>query len=106
MYNTVVVNTKPNPMTVSEARAAFPEILDRVLVGEEITLTRHGEPVAVVVRPDRLRVRRADEALAASERLRDLLDRGRRSRLGARPALSEERADALVADVQASRSTR
>ena len=39
-------------MTVSEARAALPEVLTRVAQGEEITITRHGSPVAVVVRPD------------------------------------------------------
>lgn len=93
-------------ITVSEARAALPQILDRVLAGEEVTLTRHGRPVAVVVRPDTLRVRRADEALAATERLRDVLARARTRRLPPRPTLSEERADALVADVQAARATR
>jgi antitoxin (DNA-binding transcriptional repressor) of toxin-antitoxin stability system len=39
-------------MTISEARAALPEVLTRVAQGEEITITRHGSPVAVVVRPD------------------------------------------------------
>lgn len=39
-------------MTISEARAALPEVLNRVAEGEEITITRHGRPVAVVVRPD------------------------------------------------------
>jgi antitoxin (DNA-binding transcriptional repressor) of toxin-antitoxin stability system len=39
-------------MTVSEARAALPEVLTRVAAGEEITITRYGSPVAVVVRPD------------------------------------------------------
>ena len=39
-------------MTISEARAALPEVLNRVAGGEEITITRHGRPVAVVVRPD------------------------------------------------------
>lgn len=39
-------------MTISEARAALPEVLDRVAEGEEVTITRHGRPVAVVVRPD------------------------------------------------------
>jgi antitoxin (DNA-binding transcriptional repressor) of toxin-antitoxin stability system len=39
-------------MTISEARAALPEVLSRVAGGEEITITRHGEPTAVVVRPD------------------------------------------------------
>lgn len=39
-------------MTVSEARAALPEVLTRVAQGEEITITRYGSPVAMVVRPD------------------------------------------------------
>jgi prevent-host-death family protein len=56
-------------MTVSEARAALPEVLDRVNAGEEITITRHGVPAAVVVRPDALRVRRAESALGGSPRL-------------------------------------
>lgn len=93
-------------MTVSEARAALPQVLDRVRAGEEVTLTRHGQPVAVIVRPDALRVRRADDALAAAERLRDVLARGRASRLRSRPTLGEKRADALLADLRAARSTR
>lgn len=93
-------------MTVSEARAALPELLDRVLAGDEVTITRHGKPVAVVVRPDTLRGRRADDALAAAATVRDLLDRSRRARLRARPGLSAERADALVAEVRADRSRR
>ena len=39
-------------MTVSEARAALPDVLTRVAQGEEITITRYGSPIAVVVRPD------------------------------------------------------
>ncbi len=39
-------------MTVSEARAILPEVLTRVAQGEEITITRYGNPIAVVVRPD------------------------------------------------------
>jgi antitoxin (DNA-binding transcriptional repressor) of toxin-antitoxin stability system len=39
-------------MTISEARAALPEVLNRVAEGEEVTITRHGRPIAVVVRPD------------------------------------------------------
>jgi antitoxin (DNA-binding transcriptional repressor) of toxin-antitoxin stability system len=38
-------------MTMTEARAALPQVLDRVAAGEEITITRHGKPAAVVVRP-------------------------------------------------------
>ena len=93
-------------MSVSEARAALPEVLDRVIAGEEVTITRHGREVAVLVRPDAIRVRRADQALAEAERLRILLDRGRNARLADAPVVSVERAEELVANVAASRSTR
>ncbi len=94
----------PTTMTVSEARAALPRILDRVGAGEEVTITRHGKAVAVLVRPDALRVRRADGAMASAATVRAALERGRSARLADRPALSEPRADALVAEVQAGRS--
>lgn len=93
-------------MTVSKARAALPQILQRVLAGEEITITRHGEPIAVIVRPDTLRVRRAGERLGDVGRVRDLIASGRQAALHPRPTLSEQQADALLADVQAARSTR
>lgn len=93
-------------MSVSEARAALPQILDRVLAGEEVTITRHGRAVAVVVRPDAIRVRRADRALAEAERVRDLLARGRATRLPDAPVVSVERAEELAAEVAASRSVR
>lgn len=91
-------------MSVSQARAALPEILDRVLAGEEVTITRHGEAVAVVVRPDALHTRRADRALANAERLRDLMDRGRAARLSDAPAVTDDRAERLVAEVAAARA--
>jgi prevent-host-death family protein len=93
-------------MSVSEARASLPEILDRVIAGEEVTITRHGREVAVLVRPDAIRVRRADQALAQAERLRSLLDQGRNARLADAPVVSAERAEELVADVAAGRSRR
>lgn len=93
-------------MSVSEARASLPEILDRVIAGEEVTITRHGREVAVLVRPDAIRVRRADQALAEAERLRSLLDQGRNARLADAPVVSAERAEDLVADLAAGRSHR
>ena len=61
-------------MTVSEARAALPEVLNRVSEGEEITITRHGRAVAVIVRPDIMWSRsRAQDALAEAYQLRALL---------------------------------
>jgi antitoxin (DNA-binding transcriptional repressor) of toxin-antitoxin stability system len=91
---------------VSEARASLPAILDRVIAGEEVTITRHGREIAVLVRPDAIRVRRADQALAEAERLRSLLDQGRNARLADAPVVSAERAEGLVADVAAGRSSR
>lgn len=91
---------------MTEARASLPAILDRVIAGEEVTITRHGREVAVLVRPDAIRVRRADHALAEAERLRSLVDQGRNARLADAPVVSAERAEELVADVAAGRSTR
>jgi antitoxin (DNA-binding transcriptional repressor) of toxin-antitoxin stability system len=92
-------------MTASEARAALPELLDRVAAGDEVTITRHGQPVAVVVRPDALRSRRADAALATAGKLRAQLAAGRRTSLTA-AGLSEARAEELMAEVNASRDRR
>jgi prevent-host-death family protein len=99
-------NRGMSTMTVSEARAALPQILDRVVAGEEVTITRHGKPVAVVVRPDSLRVRRADAAFATAATVHKVLDRSRRTPLPARPTLSSERAEALVAETRQARASR
>lgn len=60
-------------MTVSEARAGLPALLDRVQAGDEVTITRHGQPVAVVVRPDALRARRAEAMFAVADEIHDQL---------------------------------
>jgi antitoxin (DNA-binding transcriptional repressor) of toxin-antitoxin stability system len=92
-------------LSVSEARAALPTILDRVAAGAEVTITRHGHPVAVIVRPDALRARRADAVMAAARGVQAALETGRRT---ARPAtgLSVQRAEELVAEVRAAREGR
>ncbi len=55
--------------TVSEARAQLPALLDRVAHGEEITVTRHGEPAVILVHPNRWHRGRAAEVLDAADRL-------------------------------------
>ncbi len=91
---------------MTEARAALPEVLDRVDRGEEMTLTRHGRPVAVVVRPDALRSRRADQALGTAERTLAALAAGRRRPLPPASVLSVQRADELVDEIRRDRSER
>lgn len=93
-------------MTISEARAALPEVMDRVAAGEEITITRYGSPVAVVVRPDRLKGRaRAHDAFDAAARLRGRLEAARTAPLPTR-GLSVEYAEELIADIRAGRDAR
>ena len=91
-------------MTVSEARAELPDVLNRVSRGEEITITRHGLPVAVVIHPDALRWRRAHATLADARRVHELLE----GAAGAAPStgLTAKRAEELVRAVRTGREGR
>jgi prevent-host-death family protein len=93
-------------MTASEARAALPELLNRVEEGEEVTITRHGRPVAVLVRPDALRVRRAEATLDEAARIHDLLAEAAATPLPEGTGLTEQRAEELIAEIRASRDAR
>ena len=90
-------------LSVSEARAKLPSILDQVEAGDEVTITRHGRPIAVVVPPSSLRTRRADAALAVAA---DIERRLAEARNAPRPAagLSKRYADELAAAVREGRS--
>ena len=90
--------------TVTEARAALPQILERVREGFEPTLTKHGEVVAVLLRPDRVRYRRADVSAWAQE-VHDRLDLARGLPLSTATmddAVTERRISELRADRDAS----
>lgn len=89
-------------LNLTEARAQFARLLDRVASGEEITITRHGEPVAVVLRPDAVRPRRASETIERAREIDGLLAAARTRPLGA-AALPAYRADELVREVRAHR---
>jgi hypothetical protein len=108
-------------MTVSEARAALPEVLDRVAGGEEVTITRHGRPVAVVIRPDILWARRVGGALDDADRIHELLTEAAAAPLpagmgpggtgltAAGPTATgptAERAEELIAAIRAGRDAR
>jgi prevent-host-death family protein len=93
-------------MTVSEARAALPELLTRVEGGEEITITRHGRAVAVVVQPDALRSRRAGAVLASADQVHEMLTSARAAAVPMAVGLSQQRADELVAEIRAGRESR
>jgi len=92
-------------MSMSEVRAELPRVLDRVEAGEDIVVTRHGKPVAVVVRLDRVRARAAESAYAVADDLDVRIEQARRAPLPA-PSLSNATARDLVADVDRSRGPR
>ena len=89
-----------------EAKTKLAELLDKVEAGETVTITRHGKPVAVIVRPESLRARRAEEALAVATSVGGILEKGRTKRLRRRPRMTEERAAELAAEVRNARSSR
>lgn len=93
-------------MSVSEARAALAELLSRVQDGEEVTITRHGEPVAVLIRPDILHRRRAEVVLDDAGRIHDLLTEAAATPLPEGPGLTVERAEELIGQIRAGRDTR
>jgi antitoxin (DNA-binding transcriptional repressor) of toxin-antitoxin stability system len=93
-------------VSVSNARAQLPNLLERVRAGEEITLTRHGEPVAVLLRPDVLRTRRDGASALAAERIRDALAAAKAKPLPTTAGLTMERAAELVGEISAARAAR
>jgi prevent-host-death family protein len=93
-------------LSASEARAALPELLTRVEDGEEVTITRHGRPVAVLVRPDALRSRRARAALDDAARIHDLLAEAAAAALPDGAGVTAQRAEDLIAGIRASRDAR
>lgn len=93
-------------ITASEARATLPDLLSRVEGGEEVTITRHGRPVAVLVRPDALRSRRARAALDGAERIHQLLAGAASAALPAGRGLAPARAEELIAEIRTGRDAR
>ena len=93
-------------MTVSEARAALPEVLNRVAEGEEVTITRHGRAVAVIVRPDIVWSRsRAEVVLNEAAQMHALLESAADADLKA-GGISEQYAEELIASIRTGRDGR
>lgn len=90
-------------LTISQARASLPELVTRVEAGEEITITRHGRPAAVLVRPDVLRSR-ADVIIGEAERLHRVLSHAAGTEPGAEPGVTAERAEELIAEIRSGRA--
>jgi prevent-host-death family protein len=92
-------------LKVSDARAALPALLDQVESGDEVTITRHGRPVAVLISPGALRSRRAGEALATARRIGERLAEARQAPPPGK-GVSRAYAEELIGAVRAGRSRR
>jgi antitoxin (DNA-binding transcriptional repressor) of toxin-antitoxin stability system len=94
-------------MTVSEARAALPEVLNRVADGEEVTITRHGRAVAVIIRPDIVWSRsRAEVVLNEAAQMHSLLESLADEDLDVGVGISEQYAEELIASIRTGRDSR
>lgn len=87
--------------SLSEARANLPLILNEVENGEEVTITRHGRPAAVVVGHDRwMKTARLDVLEEARERRRTMDElRKRPVTPESFPVIPGYDAEAAIADV-------
>ncbi len=90
-------------VTATEARAALPDLLTRVEHGEELTITRHGRPVAVLIRPDALRSRRTTDVFDVAADVHELISHAGSTAGHDIAGLSAERADELVREIRADR---
>jgi prevent-host-death family protein len=92
-------------VSVSEARAAFAEILNRVDAGEEVTITRHDKPIAVVMAPSSVRIRRkaAGEAIQRAAQLGRDLEAARDEPLSADGVIAPELAEQWIRELRQER---
>ncbi|MBX3093425.1 MAG: type II toxin-antitoxin system prevent-host-death family antitoxin [Cryobacterium sp.] len=90
--------------TLTEARAQLPLLLNRVENGEELTITRHGRPVAVVVGHAQWMKTARYEVLEEARSLRKRLDALRERPITAEsfPVVPGYDADAHIAEIRES----
>lgn len=89
--------------SVTEARAKLPAIIDMVIDGQQVEITRHGKPVAVLIDPVSLRRRKLTPAMRQAKWLAELREAAAEGRLPPGPGLAPGRADELVAAIRADR---
>lgn len=90
-------------VTISEARAELPKLIDAVEDGHEVTITRHGRPVAVIMSNQAARRHRTARMDAGVARLQRIFEEARSKPLFEGPGLSVEYAEELVRHIRAER---
>ena len=90
-------------VTVTEARADLPKLLDAVEQGHEVTITRHGKPIAVVMSHESRRKQRTARAFEGAARIHRMLEEARDKPLFEGPGFDADYADQLVREIRADR---
>jgi len=90
-------------LTLSEARARLPEVLDKVAAGEEVHITRHGAPVAAVIGHDRWMKTKRQETLAKARELRQRLESVKRRPLEEFVPVTDWDVEAHIAEIREGR---
>ena len=86
--------------SLTEARAALPQLLNRAAEGEVITITRHGAPAVVLVDHDRWMQTKTHDVLIEARKLRERLNAARFEDFTPNPDYD---ADAHVAEIRRDR---
>ena len=64
-------------LSLTDARAQLPQLLDRVSAGESFTITRHGAPVAALVGHDQWMKTRTHDVILEARELRRQIEAAR-----------------------------
>lgn len=98
-------NRRMLTLSLSEARARLPELLDRVAAGEEVHITRHGAEAAVLVDPDRWMTTKRQETLAKARELRQRLESVERRPLEEFVPITDWDVEAHIAEIREGRDS-
>ena len=93
-------------MPVSKARAELADLIDEVNKGNEVTLTRHGQAVARLVRADPNRTPRTEAAWAAVDALRDRMAKNAAAPFDLAGGMTAAEVDEWVEEIHRDRGER
>ena len=92
-------------LTVTQARAKLPLLIDQIQSGQKVILTRHGEAVAVMISPDAAMRYRNAAIWEQADSLLARLEEARKQPL-ATAEVASARADELVSAIRVERDAR
>lgn len=90
--------------SLTDARAQLPHLLDRVAAGETITITRHGQPVGVIMgHGEWVRSQTRSTAMEQASRLRELREAAKKKSWDDLKLLDNYDAESHIGEIRAGR---